>query len=98
MSSIDLMQMVKKLRTAEEEQTFTPPPISPYVRQHIYEPLLRGEQVLFADLDFTAFTDDNLDELEQHISLLIQNTSRLETLNEVFCRRDPASVARRAFC
>lgn len=98
MSSIDCRRLVEKLRGAEGEQAFTPPEVSPYVLRHIYEPLLRGEEVLFADLDFTAFDEDDLRGLAGYIDASVRSTSALITLNGVFCRKEPASLTRRAFC
>lgn len=98
MRNVDFKTLVTKLRATEDQPTFTPPSISPYVRQHIYEPLLRGEQVLFAELDFTAFNSYDINELEDYIGSIMENTTHLKNLNKIFCCVGPVSMTQRAFC
>lgn len=96
--NVDLSGLVAELKDAEEAKTFVPPEVSEYVIQRIYGPLLRGEKVRFAELDFTAFSDEDLHDLERRIDASEYEYRCLANLNLVFCEAAPISTAVRAFC
>ncbi len=95
---LELDVFVKTLATAEEQATFTPPEVSDYVLKNIYEPMLRDEDVLFADLDFDAFSDEDLDDLENMIEQCDSVERKLKSLNSVFCKSMPVTRLEKAFC
>lgn len=96
--SVDLNCLVDLLCTVEEEPSFTPPEVSDYVLRHIYEPLLRGESVLFSTLDFDAFDPEDLLQLEYRIGEIERVFRRLANLSLVFCEAIPVSLRKKAFC
>lgn len=98
MSRLDLSRLVELLRATEEQETFSPPPISDYILQHIVEPLLRDETVLFSQLDFTAFSEEDLDMLESYCYARGETEHQLSGINSVFCQAPPVSLGSRTFC
>lgn len=98
MQEIDISVLAGALRTAPDSPTFIPPSVSPYVMEHIYEPLLRGERVLFSELDFSAFVDGDLDDLEGMVYKSNESYERLQRLGMVFRKAAPVSLTRRTFC
>lgn len=96
--NIDLKLLALGLMEAEEEKTFPLPPINPYVLRHIYEPLLRDETVRFSELNFAAFDDSDLTDLETMLEECGDTERRLASLNGLLCGAPPVSVSVRAFC
>ena len=95
---IDFDALLAGFRDAKEEKTFKKKAVSDYVMSRIYEPLLRNEEVLYANLDFTRFDADDLWELMRLLEDSMKMTWKLADLNRVFCQAKPASVGCRAFC
>jgi len=100
---IDLRELAALLSAVEGKQTFDCRDIycrnaPDYVLKHIYEPLLQGKELIFADLDFEAFNEDDLNALEEWINDRGYAFSRLCRLNEHFSNAVPVSAAVRAFC
>ena len=98
MMKLDLNAIVEELMETEEMPTFLVPEVSDYVLTHIYEPLLRGETLRFSDLDFDAFGNSDLSDLETMIDARGQMKARLCSLNNTFCKAGAVSVQKRAFC
>ena len=95
---VDFEALLANFRDAKEEQTFPKKAVSDYVMSRIYEPLLRNEEVLYANLDFTRFDADDLLELMGLLDDSVRMAWKLADLNRVFCQAKPASVGCRAFC
>ena len=95
---IDLRELVELLTDVKGEQTFGSYPAPEYVLKHIYEPLLQGKKLLFADLDFEAFDEDDLSVLDDWINDREYAFNRLCKLNEHFSNAVPVSAVARAFC
>ena len=95
---IDLRELAALLSAVEGQQTFGYRNAPDYVLKHIYEPLLQGKKLRFADLDFEAFNEDDLNALEEWINDRGYAFSRLCRLNEHFSNAVPVSAAARAFC
>lgn len=96
--NIDLKLLALGLMEAEEEKTFPLPPINPYVLRHIYEPLLRDETVRFSELNYAAFDDRDLNDLETMLTDSEDTERRLVYLNKLLCSAPPVSAPIRAFC
>lgn len=96
--NIDLKLLALGLMETEEEKTFPLPPINPYVLRHIYEPLLRDETVRFSELNYAAFDDSDLTDLETMLDDYGDAERRLVHLNELLCSAPPVSASVRAFC
>lgn len=95
---IDLRELAEVLAAVEGKQTFDFRNAPDYVLKHIYEPLSKGEKLFFADLDFEAFNEDDLNALDEWINDRGYAFSRLCRLNEHFSNAVPVSAAARAFC
>ena len=65
---IDTGYLVAALRQAPEEQTFFPREVSEYVVEHIFMPLRRDEAICFTDLDFDAFDESDIRNLQSEAS------------------------------
>ena len=96
--SIAIQALINQFREAEESETFIPTPIPEYVKSHIYEPLLRGEKVLFSGLDFTKFDGEDIVTLQESIERKYEMRRFLVNINETFCKASPTSVSKRAYC
>ena len=90
--------LIAALKEAPEGQSSPPGEVCDYVLEHIYRPLLQDELVFFADLDFEAFTIEDIDDLNQWLEQRERTTSCLCKLGMVFCNAAPVSRTGRAFC
>ena len=90
--------LIAALKEAPEGRSSPPCEVCDYVLEHIYRPLLRDKPVFFADLDFEAFTIEDIDDLIQWLEQRERTTSCLCKLGMVFCNAAPVSRPDRAFC
>lgn len=95
---IDLSKLLKGLEALPHMPVPEPENISPYVLTHILEPLKTDDYVSFADLDFGAFTEEDLDDLRDALSAAEDRQYRLNRLCGTFCRSEPKAAAQRKFC
>lgn len=95
---IDLSMLVKNLNALPHMPVPEPKKVSPYVLTHILEPLKTDDYVSFADLDFGAFTEEDLDDLRDALSAAEDRQYRLNRLCGTFCRSEPKAAAQRKFC
>ena len=94
---IDMKLLLRQLAGTEESCVeFTS--VSDYVMEHIFKPLLADQEVCYAELDFTRFSGVDIADLEDLLEEQECQKNRLEQLNRVFCKAEPISVKRRAFC
>lgn len=96
MSEPDLTRFIKSLRAAEPTQNADP--LTPYVRQVIFEPLLLEQDLRMKSIDFSAFDMEDLRAVIDYAEDRSELADKLERLNDVFCRKSPAKSAMRAFC
>ena len=95
---VDFEALISNFRDAKEGTTFKRARVSDYVMSHILEPLQRDDALLYKNLDFTRFNADDLQNLMSYLEDDMRMAEKLADLNRVFCRAEPASVGRRAFC
>ena len=95
---IDISKLIKGLETLPHTPAAKPKKVSPYVRTHILEPLKTDDYVRFADLDFGAFTEEDLDDLRDALSVVEDRQYRLNRLCGTFCNSEPKAAAQRKFC
>ena len=95
---IDASGLVTALKKAPEERLTQDRDVSEYVMEHIFLPLRRGEPVVFADLDFEAFTDEDIWSLREWIEQRECLSRRLYELSGFFRNANPVSRPGRAFC
>ena len=94
---VDLRKLASEL-TSAEESAISLTEITPYVREHIYEALLKNDTLLFSALDFSKFHADDIAALREHLEERAEAKDRLEHINGFFCRAEPVSVRMRSFC
>ena len=95
---IDASGLVAALKEAPEERTPPRQMVSEYVLEHIFSPLRRNEPVLFTDLDFEAFTDEDIWSLRGWIEQREKIVNRLSDLASIFRIAKTVSRTDRAFC
>lgn len=95
---IDLSTLVKNLNGLPHVPASELENVSPYVLTHILEPLKTDDYVRFADLDFGAFTEEDLDDLRDALSVVEDRQYRLNRLCGTFCNSEPKAAAQRKFC
>ena len=93
---------LSKLMRALEALPHTPPPktdnIPLYVLTHILEPLKTDKAVSFMELDFEAFTEEDLENLYRALAETEDKEQRLNHLCSTFCNSEPKAAAQRTFC
>ena len=95
---IDISKLIKGLETLPHTPAPKPKKVSPYVLTHILEPLKTDDYVRFADLDFGAFTEEDLDDLRDALSVVEDRQYRLNCLCGAFCHSEPKAASQRKFC
>ena len=95
---IDLSKLLKGLEALPHTQALDPENVPPYVLTHILEPLKTDDYVRFADLDFGAFTEEDLDDLRDALSVVEDRQYRLNRLCGAFCHSEPKAASQRKFC
>ena len=95
---IDISKLIKGLETLPHTPAPKPKKVSPYVLTHILEPLKTDDYVRFADLDFGAFTEEDIDSLYGALSEAEDREHRLNHLRSTFDHSNPKAAAQRKFC
>lgn len=98
MLKIDLSNLLKGLEALPHTAAPKPKKVSPYVLAHILKPLKTDDFVSFADLDFGAFTEEDLDDLRDALSVVEDRQYRLNRLCGAFCHSEPKAASQRKFC
>ena len=73
-------------------------PVSTYVLTHILAPLRANGCVMFADLDFDAFTEEDLDDLCRMLSEEEERQNQTSWLQRSLRAAKPKAAAVRRFC
>ena len=95
---IDLSMLVKNLNALPHTPVPEPKNISPYVLTNILAPLRKDDCIRFADLDFEAFTEEDIDSLYGALSEAEDREHRLNHLRSTFDHSNPKAAAQRKFC
>ena len=95
---IDLSKLLKGLETLPHTPTPEPENVPPYVLTHILVPLKNDDCIRFADLDFEAFTEEDIDSLYGALSETEDREHRLNHLRSTFDHSNPKAAAQRKFC
>lgn len=95
---LDASGLVAALKQAPENRLVSDQEVSDYMIEHIFIPLRQGNSVVFADLDFEAFTDEDIWNLREWIEQREHISRRLRELAGIFYRAKPVSRLGRAFC
>ena len=95
---IDLSKLLKGLEALPHMSVPEPENISPYVLTNILAPLRKDDCIRFADLDFEAFTEEDIDSLYGALSEAEDREHRLNRLRSIFDHSKPNAAAQRKFC
>ena len=95
---IDLSKLFKGLEALPHTPASEPENVPPYVLTNILAPLKNDDCICFADLDFEAFTEEDLDDLRDALSVVEDRQYRLNRLCGTFCNSEPKAAAQRKFC
>ena len=95
---IDLSMLVKELNALPHMPVPEPENISPYVLTNILAPLKNDDCIHFADLDFEAFAEEDIDSLYGALSEAEDREHRLNRLRSIFDHSKPNAAAQRKFC
>ena len=95
---IDLSKLLKGLESLPHTPAPEPENISPYVLTNILAPLKNDDCIHFADLDFEAFTEEDIDSLYGALSDAEDREHRLNRLRSIFDHSKPKAAAQRKFC
>ena len=95
---IDLSKLLKGLEALPHTPTPEPENVPPYVLTNILAPLRKDDCIHFADLDFEAFTEEDIDSLYSALSDAEDREHRLNRLRSIFDHSKPNAAAQRKFC
>lgn len=95
---IDLSKLLKGLEALLHTPALEPENVPPYVLTNILAPLKNDDCIHFADLDFEAFTEEDIDSLYGALSEAEDQEHRLNHLCSTFCNSEPKAAAQRKFC
>ena len=95
---IDLSKLLKGLEALPHTPAPEPENVPPYVLTHILEPLKTDKAVSFMELDFEAFTEEDIDSLYGALSEAEDREHRLNRLRSIFDHSKPNAAAQRKFC
>ena len=95
---IDLSMLVKNLNALPHMPVPEPENVPPYVLTNILAPLKNDDCIRFADLDFEAFTEEDIDSLYSALSDAEDREHRLNRLRSIFDHSKPKAAAQRKFC
>ena len=95
---IDLSKLLKGLEALPHMPVSEPENVSPYVLTNILAPLKNDDCIRFADLDFEAFTEEDIDSLYSALSDAEDREHRLNRLRSIFDHSKPKAAAQRKFC
>ena len=95
---IDLSKLLKGLEALPHTPAPEPENVPPYVLMHILAPLRKDDCIRFADLDFEAFTEEDIDSLYGALSEAEDREHRLNHLCSTFCNSEPKAAVQRKFC
>ena len=90
---IDLSKLVKNLNALPHMPVPEPENVSPYVLTNILAPLKNDDCIRFADLDFEAFTEEDIDSLYSALSDAEDREHRLNRLRSIFDHSKPKAAA-----
>ena len=95
---IDLSKLLKGLEALPHTPALDPENVPPYVLTHILAPLKNDDCIHFADLDFEAFTDEDLENLCSVLSEADACQCQLIDLCSIFEASEAKAAVQRKFC
>ena len=95
---IDLSKLIKGLESLPHTPVPEPENVPPYVLTNILAPLKNDDCIHFADLDFEAFAEEDIDSLYGALYEAEDREHRLNRLRSIFDHSKPNAAAQRKFC
>ena len=95
---IDLSKLLKGLEALPHTPTPEPENVPPYVLTNILAPLKNDDYIHFADLDFEAFTEEDLENLCSVLSEADACQCQLIDLCSIFEASEAKAAVQRKFC
>ena len=95
---IDLSKLLKGLEALPHMPVPEPENVPPYVLTHILDPLKNDDCIHFADLDFEAFTEEDLENLCSVLSEADACQCQLIDLCSIFEASEAKAAVQRKFC
>lgn len=72
--------------------------VSEYLLEHFLKPYVREEKLVYGDLDFDAFDDDDLRVLWRYCEAMEETGNKLSCISVALSRAVPEACRRRTFC
>lgn len=95
---ISMKVFMEELKQTEPEEAVSSEGLSPYLQQHIIEPMRQGIPVRYGEIDYEQFDDMDLRRAAGYCAALEMLSYRLEGLAEQVRRADACAVKQRVFC
>ena len=95
---IDLSKLLKGLEALPHTPALEPENVPPYVLTNILAPLKNDDCIHFADLDFEAFTEEDLENLCSVLSEADACQCQLIDLCSIFEASEAKAAVQRKFC
>lgn len=95
---LDLKLLSKRFSQKKEETPISQEGVNAYLLEKILTPSLHRTVIYMQDIDFTAFDEDDVDELENYYGKLYNTAQGLEQFVQTVARTQPAASGVRSFC
>lgn len=95
---LDLKLLSTRFSQKKEETPISQESVNAYLLEEILAPALQRTNIYLQDIDFTAFDEDDVDELENYYGKLYRAAQGLEQFVLTVARTQPAASSVRSFC
>ena len=95
---LDLKLLSTRFSQKKEEPPISQEGVNAYLLEEILTPALYRTDIHLQDIDFTAFDEGDVDELENYYGKLYSAAQGLEQFVQTVARTQPAASSIRSFC
>ncbi len=95
---LDLKLLSKRFSQKKEEPPISQEGVNAYLLEEVLAPVLHHNNIYLQDIDFTAFDEDDVDELENYYGRLHDTAQRMDQFVQTVARTQPAASSIRSFC
>jgi hypothetical protein len=95
---LDLKLLSMRFSQKKEEPPVPQDNLNIYLWEKILMPALQRTDIYLKDIDFNAFTADDIDALEDYCGLLYDTVQGLEQFVQTVAQTQPAAGSARSFC
>ena len=89
-----LLRCLREEPAAEQ----APQELSPYLLEHVLAPYLRGEEVVIGDIDYSAFSSQEMCGFLDYVQQLGDKNEKTERLWKALGQRKPLVIRTPSFC